>query len=623
YLNTIYFGNGAYGVEAAAQTYFGEPASQLTLPQAALLAGLIRSPNNYDPYDHPDAAAVRRTAVLDKLSSLHWVTAAQAETAKALPLGVVHQPDSDRYPAPYFVEEVKQRILDDPAYSGGQSPAERRQLLFNGGLRVFTTVDLSRQAQAEQAVAKVLSKPATDPGAALVSLEPATGYVRALVGGHDFFGGGSQAKFNLATQGRRPAGSSFKPFVLAAAIEQGISLHRLYPAPTRLDLPLPRGGTWHVQNFEDEGGGTMDLVQATIHSINTVYARLILEVGPAEAVAVAQRMGITSHLDPYPSAVLGTNDVTPLEMASAYGTIDNKGTATEPVLITRVTKSDGTVLYQHRAEPRPALRPEVVDQVRTVLEQVVQRGTGVEARIGRPVAGKTGTGEQWRDAWFVGFTPELVTSVWVGFPDAQRSMVPPVTRVRVQGGTWPAQIWQLYMSAALAQVPVTPFPPASPSASVENGTLKPVPAVIGMPADQAEDRLGAEGFHGARVSVPNGDYPPGYVVGQSPCGGCLAPGASAVTLQVGTGKGAARVPTVLGTSETEARQTLENAGFQVSVVRQQEPPSTSSDQRPSLAWKQSPAAGASAPLGSTVTVWINPAQTPTTPPNREETTTTG
>ncbi|MBV8561442.1 MAG: PBP1A family penicillin-binding protein, partial [Acidimicrobiia bacterium] len=443
YLNTIYFGNGAYGVQAASQTYFGEPAAKLTLPQAATLAGLIRSPTNYDPYDHPDAALARRTAVLDKMGSLHLVTGDEAAAAKAAPLAVVHNKPSDTYPAPYFVEAVKQQILDDPRYGAGQSPAQRQQNLFNGGLRVYTTVDLAKQAEAEQAVAKVLSQPATDPAAAVVSLEPGTGNVRALVGGRDFFGGGSQAKFNLATQGQRPAGSSFKPFVLAAAVEQGVSLHKLYPAPQSLDLALPHGGVWHVRNFEDEGGGTMDLVQATIHSINTVYARLILEVGPNEAIDVAKRLGITSHLDPYPSAVLGTNDVTPLEMASAYGAIDNKGVAVSPTLISKVTTADGTVLYEHQPDPRPALEPAVVDEVRTVLQQVVEQGTGVEARIGRPVAGKTGTGEQWRDAWFVGFTPELVTSVWVGFPDAQRSMVPPVTRITVQGGTWPAQIWQL------------------------------------------------------------------------------------------------------------------------------------------------------------------------------------
>ncbi len=619
YLNTIYFGNGAYGVQAAADTYFGVAADKLDLPEAALLAGLIRSPNNYDPYDHPDAAARRRSEVLDKMASLHVITDAEAAGAKAAPLGSVHKQAADTYAAPYFVEAVKQQILDDPKYGAGQSPAERQRNLFNGGLRISTTVDLAKQAEAEQAVAKVLSKPATDPAAAVVSLEPSTGYVRALVGGRDFFGGGSQAKFNLATQGERPAGSSFKPFVLAAAVQQGISLHKLYPAPQTLDLPLPRGGVWHVRNFEDEGGGTMDLVEATVHSINTVYARLILEVGPNEALDTARRMGISSHLDPYPSAVLGTNDVTPLEMASAYGTLDNKGVAVSPVLITRVTKADGTVLYQSQPDPRPALQPEVVDQVRTVLEQVVQRGTGVGARIGRPVAGKTGTGEQWRDAWFVGFTPELVTSVWVGFADAQRSMVPPATRVKVEGGTWPAQIWQLYMSAALAQTPVTPFPPAVPAARSQNGDLRPVPTVTGMPADQAEDRLGAEGFTARRVSVPNGDYPPGFVVDQSPCGGCLAPGGAAITLDVGTGKAPAQVPSVLGLSGDDARTQLENAGFAAHVVVQAEPPTPDAAQRQGTVWKQSPSGGSSAVQGTTVTVWVDPRR----PSSEQETTTTG
>jgi penicillin-binding protein 1A len=302
-------------------------------------------------------------------------------------------------------------------------------------------------------------------------------------------------------------------------------------------------------------------------------------------------------------------------MASAYAAIDNKGTAVSPTLVTKVTKADGTVLYQHQPDPRPALAPEVVDQVRTVLEQVVQQGTGVAARIGRPVAGKTGTGEQWRDAWFVGFTPELVTSVWVGFPDAQRSMVPPLTRVKVQGGTWPAQIWQLYMSAALAQTPVTPFPPAAPAASSQNGALRPVPAVTGMRADQADDALGAEGFSAVRVNIPNGDYPPGYVVAQSPCGGCLAPGGSSITLQVGTGKAAARVPGVLGLSPADARDKLGAAGFDAHILVQQEPPGPDSGQRQGLVWKQSPAAGATGATGSTVTVWVNP--------QGQETTTTG
>ena len=606
YLNTIYFGNGAYGVEAAAASYFGTTSAQLTLPQSALLAGLIRSPGNYDPYDHPEAARTRRATVLDKLASLHRIPKAAAATAAQQPLGVVERPSNDRYPAAYFVEQVKQSILGDPRYSGGDTPGARRAALFTGGLRIYTTVDLAQQAEAETAVAKVLSKPANDPSAALVSLEPSTGYVRALVGGRDFFGGGTQAKFDLATQGRRPAGSSFKPFVLAAALMQGIPLTRVYSAPSRLDLTLAHGQSWHVKNYEDEAGGQMNLLEATVHSINTVYAQLIMQVGPADAVAVAQRMGVRSPLQPFPSAVLGTNDVTPLDMASAYGTLANRGIAVDPVFITRVTRADGAVLYENASAARQALPPTVVDEVRPVLEQVVQRGTGVNARIGRPVAGKTGTGEEWRDAWFVGFTPELATAVWVGFPDAQRSMVPPLTRVKVQGGTWPAQIWQLYMSAALASVPVAPFPPAAVAQT------DPVAAVVGMPADQAEDRLALDGFRTRRVSVANGDYPPGVVVGQSPCAGCQAPAASTVTIQVGTGKAPTTVPSVLGLTEADARQALADAGFGIRSVVQAEPPSPDAVSRRGRVWKQSPAAGDNAPPGATVTIWLDPAGEATT-----------
>src|SRR5207248_1075646 len=202
-------------------------------------------------------------------------------------------------------------------------------------------------------------------------------------------------------------------------------------------------------------------------------------------------------------------------------------------------------------------------------------------------------------------------------------MVPPVTRVKVQGGTWPAQIWQLYVSAALAQTPVTPFPPATPAASSDNGSLRPVPNVTGMPADQADDQLGAEGFTGNRVSVPNGDYPPGYVVGQSPCAGCLAPGGSTVTLQIGTGKAPAKVPNVLGKSSADAREALESAGLAARVILKAEPPAPDSDQRAGLAWKQNPAAGAAVAQGTTVTVWINPQGTVQSVPPEQETSTTG
>jgi penicillin-binding protein 1A len=312
YLNTIYFGNGAYGVQAAANEYFGIAVDQLGLAQAALLAGLIRAPNRTDPYLQPEVAAARRRVVLEKMVELGWATTEQAAAAGAEPL-ISATPAADRYPAPHFVERVKRFILDDPRF--GPTPDARRDLLFKGGLRITTTLDRRRQAAAEAAIARVLSSPETDPAAAVVSIEPGTGFVRALVGGRDFFGSAAEAKFDLATQGSRPAGSEFKPFVLAAALEQHVPVTKFYDAPGTMTIPLPRE-PWTVSNYEGQGGGRMTLIDATIRSVNTVYAQLILDVGPADAVATAARMGITSPLQPYPSAVLGTNDVTPLEMAS-------------------------------------------------------------------------------------------------------------------------------------------------------------------------------------------------------------------------------------------------------------------------------------------------------------------
>ena len=603
YLNTIYLGNGTYGVEAAARRYFDVSVEGLSLGQAALLAGLIQAPNRTDPYENAEAAAARRRVVLDKMVALRRIVPSQAQAAAAEPL-VVPRPAQERYPAPHFVERVKRFILDDPRF--GATPEARRDLLFRGGLRIHTTLDLTRQGQAEQAVARVLTQPGRDPAAALVSLEPATGQVRALVGGRDFFGGGPQSIFDLATQGHRPAGSAFKPFVLAAALEAGIPLANTYDAPPRLVLPLP-GQQWEVDNYEGQGGGRMSLLEATVNSVNTVYARLVLDVGPATAVATAASMGITSPLLPYPSAVLGTNDVSPLDMAAAYATLANRGRAVEPTFVTKVTTREGRVLYEHLPATTRALAEATADTEVGVLQQVMERGTGTEARIGRPAAGKTGTGQQWRDAWFVGFTPELATSVWVGYPDRQVSMVPPTTRIRVTGGSWPAQIWQLYMAAALAQTPVTPFPVPRAEAGAGGPVGRPVPSVVGMPVDYAEQTLTREGFSAQRRLRPSRDYPPGYVLAQAPEAGASAPGGSPVVLDVAAPADTEPVVRdVLGLTREDALRALAAAGLTPRVVERAEPGGPVAGPRRGKVWKQSPQAGARAPGGRTVTIYLNP-----------------
>jgi penicillin-binding protein 1A len=603
YLNTIYFGNGAYGVQAASHEYFGTTVDKVTLAQAALLAGLIRAPSTTDPYDNPDAASSRRRAVLHKMVSLGLATPEAAEAAASEPLVVQATPPEERYPAPYFVERVKRFILDDPRF--GETPAERRNLLFAGGLRITTTLDLRRQAEAEAAVGKVLSKPESDPAAALVSLDAKTGFVRAIVGGRDFFGRGPNDKFDLATQGRRPAGSSFKPFVLAAALEKGVPLGKVYDAPSRITLPLTRS-RWDVDNYEGGGGGRANLVDATVHSHNTVYAQLILEVGPSDAVATAERMGIASPLEPFPSAVLGTNDVTPFEMAVAYATFANRGLIVPPVLVTKVVAHDGSVLFEHQHSQKRVLKQEVSDAVVGVLQQVVTRGTGVAARIGRPAAGKTGTGQEWKDAWFVGFTPDVVTSVWVGFPRSQVSMVPPTTRVRVTGGSWPAQIWQLYMTAAMADRPVEQFPVPPSLDGTAAAVLLTVPVVMGMPVEQAESALARDGFRAERKLVRDDHYPRGYVVGQTPPGGDQAPGGSTVVLEVSNGPATAVVPDVLDREREEAVARVRDASLGARVVVQQEPRSPGSGSRKGKVWKQSPGGGTRVDRGATVTIWVNP-----------------
>ena len=387
----------------------------------------------------------------------------------------------ERTGAPHFVDRVRDFILTDPAF--GSTPAARERLLFEGGLRIQTTLDPRAQAQAQHAIAQTLSRPASDPAGALVAMDPRNGHVLAYVGGPDYYGNAPWARYDLAGRGSRSAGSTFKPFVLAAALAEGIPLTRAYPAPGEITIPIRGQQPWLVRNYDGSGSGTMDLTEATVHSVNTVYAQLVMDVGPQPVVDLASRMGVRSRLGAFPSAALGTNGVTVLDMASAYGTLAADGNHVEPVLVTRVTGRDGTVLW--RADPRRSrVLPTATSRTVTgVLQQVVERGTAVNARIGRPVAGKTGTGEEWSDAWFVGYTPELVAAVWVGFPDSIRTMRPPATRIVVTGGSWPAQIWQGFAGAFLAEVPASDFP--RPVAAAETtgptGPAGPgLPSVVGL-----------------------------------------------------------------------------------------------------------------------------------------------
>ena len=494
YLNLVYFGEGAYGVRAAADEYFAKPLNRLTISEAAILAGLIQAPATYNPYDNLPAALQRRRQVLDRMLANNYITQKQYDHASTEPVNLAPRVQvlETQYPAPYFVEDVRQWILSDPRF--GETRTERARLLFEGGLRIYTTVDLALQRDAEAAIDEVLTNP-DGPTAATVVIENDTGYVRALVGGKDFFDADNpSAKFNLATQGGRQAGSAFKPLVLASALEQGIQLATEYPAPEEIIIPIVEiDQEWEVEG--GPGGGTVTLEQATVSSHNTVFAQLIEEIGPAAGKEMAQRLGVESPLEEVLSLVLGTNDVTVLDMATAFSTFARRGIKVTPTLVTHIIDQSGKVIYEHTLESDRVLETSIADQVTDVLRQAIDRGTGWRARLpGIQAAGKTGTAEDFRDATFSGYTSDYTTSVWVGFPQGQIAMEPPVTPIEVFGGTYPAEIWQGVMTAAHRNVtddnPVRSFPvPPSTSTTMPERIKTAVPDVVGLTARQAYDQM--------------------------------------------------------------------------------------------------------------------------------------
>jgi penicillin-binding protein 1A len=462
YLNTIYFGNGAYGIEQAARTYFGKHAADLTLPEAALLAGIPPDPSRYDPLANPRAAKLRRRLVLNQLLEQGTITPADHSAARSAALPSPEQiklPGTQGPAGHYFVNYVKQQLVD--AYGSGE--------VFGGGLKVTTTIDLNLQRLARASIAKIL-KDENGPQAALVAINPGNGDILAMVGGSNF----RESQFNLAVHGERQPGSAFKPFVLAAALDQGIS-----PATQFVSrkVVIPLGDRlWEVENYEGSYLGSIDLEEATVHSDNAVYAQLTQLVGPSNVVRMARQAGIKSRLNEYFAIGLGAEATNPLEMARAFSTFATGGLRVDGSIFGDQPRAVILVENAPAGEPRnrvirrQVLSPEKTAILNDILQKVVTSGTGRRAALpDRPAAGKTGTTENYGDAWFVGYTPQLAVAVWVGYPKELRPMLTEFDGESVAGGTFPAQIWKTFMQEALKQKEPMDFPePVVPFASPQS-----------------------------------------------------------------------------------------------------------------------------------------------------------
>jgi penicillin-binding protein 1A len=579
YMNEAYYGNGAYGIETAAETYFHKTANQLSLRQAALLAGVVRAPGAYDPVVHPQAARARRDEVIDKMLELGWIDPAAAATAKAKPLGIAHDVGVFKQKVePFFVYYIRNLILDNDNGEFDALGARRIQrvhTLYQGGLKIYTSLDPKWQEYGQDAInaSPYIHPDKHSPDASLVSVRATDGAIKAMVSGKNY----KRDQYDEVWHGARQVGSAFKPFTLVAAFEHGFPQGKVYSSKSpQCNLAGWISASGCVSNAEGAGdGGYLDLWGATQDSVNVVFAQLALDVGPENIVDAAHRMGITVGLDPVPSITLGVEEVPTMDMASAYGTLANDGKHCEPWAVRKIEfaslaqdagdvpgKNAGKqdrVLYQHHADCKQVIKPEIAHLVTAMLERVVCCGTGTAAQIpGRPLAGKTGTAQDYTNVYFAGYTPQVSTAVWVGFPDAQRPM-DSYYGTSVFGGTVAAPIWRTFMMHALQGIPVQGFesPPAP-----ESG---PVPGVVGLPIEQAEHVLAKANFTPIQEEVQSFE-PAGTVLTQSPGAGARVRLGSAVTLGVSNGKGEPiTIPRVVGMTEAQAVQKLEHLGLTVEV----------------------------------------------------------
>ncbi len=624
YMNSVYFGSGAYGVQTAAREFFAKDLYQIQIHEAAALAVLVRNPTLYNPRLRPEITLERRDSVISQMLEEGWISQGQALWATRQPLGVVDSP-LRRGEADHVVAEVKRQLLNDDDFSFlGETSEERKIAIFGcpaddvaceggGGYQIHTTIDLDLQKEANRILNQWLPLPPYEqnlaacgrifddfeenqafytkyaevhscmPTGALTMVDNHTGAVKVMASGLPF----EFSQFDLAVQGRRNPGSSFKPFGLVAALEEGYTLGHFWSGESPIEIECeficsPDGtNIWTVHNY----GSSRDVItlgQATYSSVNAVYAQVSDAVGPEKIVDVARRMGVTeSALNPVLSIVLGSSAVTTLEMASAYSNFATNGLHADDYIISKIVDHEGNVVYEHRPDVTQIGDPAVFAAARRPLENVPKIGTAPRANIGRAQGGKTGTHQSHRDAWYVGFTPEYTTAVWVGFEAEQKELEDVVINGqnydRVTGGRVPAPIWAEFMLIALEGLPESTFP--TDPANIGDYLTPPqtvVPVLVGLEQDEAEKLLRIEARLNVEVVEVPSLEPPGIVVNQDLAPGELVEQGEFVTIYVSTGEvPVAPMPNLIGMTVPEAIEFVAqfelNSGVRLTVVVEKVP----------------------------------------------------
>ncbi len=617
YMNSVYFGAGAYGVKTAAEEFFNKPLGDIRIHEAATLAVLVRNPSLYNPRTRPEITLDRRNLVIMEMEDNGWITEDEAERAIAQPLDVVDTPPR-RGLADHVVAEVRRQILNDSEFAFlGDSNEERIQAVFGcpaddvvceggGGLQIYTTIDLRLQQEANRILNQWLPLPPYEdnlaacgevfpdfeenrayyeryaethscrPTGAIAMVDNHTGAVKVMASGIDF----EFSQFDLAIQGRRNPGSAFKAVGLAAALDQGFTLGHSWAGTSPLEIECeficsPAGtNIWTVHNANRSSTGVITLEEATYRSVNTVYAQVSRDTGPENVVAMARRMGITqAALDPVLSLVLGASAVSPLEMASAYSNFATNGVHADDYIVARIVNHEGEVIYEKEPEITQVADPALFAAARRPLLRVpTEAGTAARANIGRPQGGKTGTHQSYLDAWYVGFTPEFSTAVWVGYEAEQIPLENLVINgqnySRVFGGSVPAPIWAQFMTVVMEGLPEAAFPGDPPN--IEDYLEPPetqVPSVVGLTERQAVRTLRVDAKLNVSVRAIASTEPAGIVVRQGIRAGATVPQGTTVAIWVSNGETpTGPLPDFRGMTFEEAEALAQEFSFNTNVL---------------------------------------------------------